>query len=259
MRREGGFIGTQPNWGAANRPGNWNILDIYNRQRRNLWIQSSDPFVNSVVCDLRFEGANNGTVFTDSGPLLLPISQIGTTNVVTSTTQRKYGSASGLFGNNGYLSVNHPNLALGTGNFTIEMWLFSATSRSNNGILSFGTNNNPSTTILFVYNDYLNLPNTAGLIPLLPSPLGSWFHLAYVRHGTGPNQTRLYLNGTLINQSTNSANYTQTFYHIGTHFSSAYSWGANMDNVRVTKAARYTGNFMLYASSFNPETDTYMS
>jgi len=246
MRREGGFIGTQPNWDAANRPGNWNILDVYNRQRRNLWIRSNDPFISSVVCDLRFDGANNGTVFTDSGPLLLPVSRLGTTNVVTSTTQFKYGSASGLFpSTNGYLSVNHPNLALGTGNFTIEMWLFAATFRGNSGILSFGTSNSTFTTILYTNSNLLQSD-------VATIPLGSWFHVAYVRQGTGTNQTRLYLNGILINQSINSTNYAQIFYNIGIYFSTSYCWGANIDNFRVTKAVRYLTNF-------NPETDTYMS
>ena len=249
MTREGGFMGSQPPWDGANRPGNWSVLDIYNRQRRNLWIRSNDPFINSVVCDLRFDGANNGIVFADSGPLLLPVSRLGTTGVTTSTTRSKYGTASALFpDSNGYLSVNHPNLALGTGNFTIEMWLFAATSRNNNGILSFGTSNSTFTTILFVSSNSLS---GIGYSNVGAIPLGSWFHLAYVRQGTGTNQSRLYLNGILINQSTNASNYNQTFYNIGVYFSSGFCWGANMDNFRVTKAARYLTNF-------NPNIDTYM-
>jgi hypothetical protein len=250
MTREGGFMGSQPPWDGANRPGNWSVLDVYNRQRRNLWIRSNDPFIKSVVCDLRFDGANNGIVFADSGPLLLPVSRLGTTGVTTSTTRSKYGAASGLFPDtNGYLSVNHPNLALGTGNFTIEMWLFAATSRSSHGLLSFGTSNSTFTSILFVSSNLLQLSNASNIATI---PLGSWFHLAYVRQGTGANQSRLYLNGALINQATNAINYTQTFYNIGIYFSTGYCWGANIDNFRVTKAARYLTNF-------NPETDTYMS
>jgi hypothetical protein len=248
MTREGGFMGSQPLWDGANRPGNWSVLDVYNRQRRNLWIQSSDPFINNVVCDLRFEGLNNGTVFADSGPLLLPVSRLGTTGVVTSTTQSKYGSASGLFpGTNGYLSVTHPNLALGTGNFTIEMWLFAATSRSNNGIISLGTSDSIFTVILSAISNYLRVAGSSNIASV---PLNSWFHLAYVREGTGTSQAKLYLNGTLINQAINSTNYLQTFYNIGV-YSSSLCWGGNIDNFRVTKVARYLTNF-------NPETDTYM-
>ena len=249
MKREGGYIGTQPNWDGANRPGNWSILDVYNRQRRNLWIQSTDPFVNNVVCDLRFEGANNGIVFNDNGPLLLPVSRVGTTGVVTSTTRSKYGASALFPDSNGYLSVNDPNLALGTGNFTIEMWLFAATSRGNNGILSVGTSNSSFNLILYVTNNVLTVPNVGGVATI---PLNTWFHIAYVREGLGTSQTKIYLNGTLINQSSNAVNYNQTFYNLGVYFSSGFCWGANMDNFRVTKAARYLTNF-------NPETDTYMS
>jgi hypothetical protein len=175
---------------------------------------------------------------------------LGTTGVVTSTTQRKYGYASGLFpGTSGYLSVNHANLALGTGNFTIEMWLFAATSRPNNGILSFGTSNSTFTSILSASN---NLLAGVGYSNVVALPIGSWFHIAYVRQGTGTNQSKVYLNGILINQSTSATNYSQTFYNIGIYFSTSYCWGANMDSFRVTKAVRYLTNF-------NPETDTYMS
>jgi len=250
MRREGGYIGTQPNWDAANRPGNWDILDVYNRQRRNLWIQSTDPFANFVVCDLRFDGANNGIVFSDSGPLLLPVSRLGTTGVTTSTARSKYGSASGLFPNsNGYLSINHPSLALGTGNFTFEAWLFVATSRANNGIVSVGTANNNFSNMMHVFNNSLFTASTSSITAI---PLNTWFHVAYVREGIAANQVKTYLNGTLVNQSNNAVNYTQTFYNIGIYFSTNFCWGGNIDNFRVTKAARYRANF-------NPETDTYMS
>ena len=249
MRYEGGIIGAPANWDGANRRGSWTIPEIYNRQRRNLWIRSSDPFVNSVVCDLRFEGLNNGIVFSDSGPLLLPVSRVGTTNVVTSTTQSKYGSASGLFpSTNGYLSVNHPSLALGTGNFTIEMWLFASTSRSNNGIISLGTSDSIFTVILSAVSNFLRVAGSSNIASI---PLGTWFHVAYVREGLETNQAKLYLNGALINQAINAVNYNQTFYNLGV-YSSSLCWGANMDNFRVTKAARYLTNF-------NPETDTYMS
>ena len=250
MRHEGGIIGAPANWDGANRRGSWNILEVYNRQRRNLWTRSIDPLVNSVVCDLRFEGLNNGIVFSDSGPLLLPVSRLGTTGVVTSTTRSKYGAASALFPDtNGYLSINHPNLALGTGNFTIEKWLFASTSRGNNGILSVGTSSSVFTSIMWASSNLLSIPNASNIVAV---PLNSWFHVAYVREGLGTNQTKTYLNGALVNQSTNTTNYTQTFYNLGVYFSSGFCWGANMDNFRVTKAARYLTNF-------NPETDTYMS
>ena len=248
-RREGGYIGTQPNWDAANRPGSWNVVDVYNRQRRGQWLQSNDPFINQVVCDLRFNGANNEIVFSDSGPLLLPVTRIGATGVFTSTAQSKYGGASALFPNtNGYLSINHPNLALGTGNFTIEMWLFSTTDRSNNGILSFGTNNNNFSAILHSVSNTLRIPgaNTSQTISL-----NRWFHIAYVREGTGANQTKLYFDGVLVDTRGNATNYTQTFYNLGVYFSQSFCWGQYIDNFRVTKAARYLANF-------NPETDTYM-
>ena len=249
MTREGGFMGSQPLWDGANRPGNWSVLDVYNRQRRNLW--TPDPLVNNVVCDLKFNGLNNGIVFNDNSPLNLIVSRIGTTGAVTSTGQVKYGTASGLFPDtNGYLSVNNSNLVLGTGNFTFEAWLFVATSRANNGIVSLGAANSSfSNNMMHVFNNSLAVASASAIASI---PLNTWFHVAYVREGIATNQAKTYLNGTLINQSTNTINYTQTFYNIGVYFSSAYCWGGNIDNFRVTKAARYLTNF-------NPETDTYMS
>jgi len=127
------------------------------------------------------------------------------------------------------------------------MWLFAATSRSNNGIISLGTSDSIFTVILSAISNYLRVAGSSNIASV---PLNSWFHLAYVREGTGTSQAKLYLNGTLINQAINSTNYLQTFYNIGV-YSSSLCWGGNIDNFRVTKVARYLTNF-------NPENDTYM-
>jgi hypothetical protein len=128
------------------------------------------------------------------------------------------------------------------------MWLFAATSRNNNGIISLGTSDSIFTVILAAVSNSLRVAGSSNIAAI---PLNTWFHVAYVREGTGTNQAKLYLNGILINQAINNINYIQTFYNIGVYSSPSFCWGANIDNFRVTKAARYLTNF-------NPNTDTYM-
>ena len=86
-------------------------------------IDNGDPFYSAVSLLLPMDGTNGSTAFTDSGPNALTITAVGNTQI--STTQSKYGGASGYFDGTGdYLSIS-PNTAidLSSGDFTIEFWI----------------------------------------------------------------------------------------------------------------------------------------
>jgi hypothetical protein len=71
---------------------------------------------------LHFEGANNGTVFTDEKGKTYGHDGSG---AVTSTAEYRYGSSSGQFNATSYLytSTVLADFAMGTGDFTIELSL----------------------------------------------------------------------------------------------------------------------------------------
>ena len=56
-------------------------------------IDNGDPFYSAVSLLLPMDGTNGSTTFTDSGPNALAVTAVG--NAQISTTQSKYGGASG--------------------------------------------------------------------------------------------------------------------------------------------------------------------
>jgi hypothetical protein len=89
-----------------------------------------DPYWNQVTILLQGNGANNGTVITDSSSLNNTITKFGA--VKTSTTQVKFGSASIFMdGTSPYDYLTTPNtnniFAFGTGDYTIEGWIYPTT------------------------------------------------------------------------------------------------------------------------------------
>ena len=77
--------------------------------------------------------------------------------------------------------------------------------------------------------------------------INTWYHVAAVREGTGTNQTKLYVNGTLDVTGTNATNYTtQSQAWIGAQINNpgATYFQGYIADLRVTRGhARYTSNF----------------
>lgn len=86
------------------------------------YVAPAVPSPNTALL-LHFEGANGSQVFVDSGAYGLSITTLA--DAAISTTRSKIGNASGYFDGVGDgLEVSDPRLALGTGNFTIEAWVY---------------------------------------------------------------------------------------------------------------------------------------
>ncbi|MGA1114660.1 MAG: LamG domain-containing protein [Aquiluna sp.] len=209
---------------------------------------STDPLFSSVSLLLPFDGANGSTTFTDSSSnALVPSSVVG--SVAISTAQSKYGGASALFPSTGtnYIRYTPQALLQFTGDFTIELWLWQseyedrtiASSSSDTNTQVFRLNQGGAGNLSF----YLNLvqvfsPTAAGLA------LNTWQHLAICRSGSN---TRMFVDG--VQKGSTETAWTGTFRMdvIGHFFFSGSAYGGqfkgHIDDLRVTKAARYTANF----------------
>lgn len=88
----------------------------------------SDPYWANVTSLLRFDGANNSTVFTDEKGTVW--SKNGAP--VISTAQSKFGGSSGRFSKNNYISTNTmaPFLFSASEDFTVEAWVYVPTGAS---------------------------------------------------------------------------------------------------------------------------------
>ena len=183
-------------------------------------------------------------------------------NAQISTTQSKWGGSSIAFDgtddrltNNNYVNQN---LVMGTGDFTIEGWFYTASPATNRGLfqisttaggLEAGNTNNIavycSSSVLGVYyNDTFK----AGTTSISSS---TWTHFALVRNS---GTTKLYVNGTAdsgFGSNADTRNYTGGYIVVGGYFSTSFLWNGYIDDLRITKGyARYTANFTAPTAPF---------
>jgi hypothetical protein len=213
-------------------------------------VPGTDQNFSSVSLLLPFEGANNSTTFTDaSSNALTPVSVRG--DVKISTAQSKYGGASALFmpGNHvALISYTPQNLLQFSADFTIEAWVFSTSttdqiigsSSSDSNTQIFRLNQNSAGNLAFYLNGtQVFQPTPAGLA------INTWHHLAICRSGTA---TRMFVDGVQKGETNTSWTGTFRMDEIGTFFFDGGhrlqgAFTGHIDELRLTKAARYTSNF----------------
>ena len=219
-------------------------------------VSSGDPYFSNVTCLIHFDGANGGTTFTDSSG---NCTITGNANAQTTTSEVKYGTAS-LNCNvaPAYVYVSSATTGVmdfGTGDFTIECWMyrtldgsrdFVCDSRQNTGndgsfFLRVDTDNK----LEWAANNISNIAKSTNTVPT-----NQWVHLAVAREGT---DIRLFIDGNLEDTSTLSSSLVDDTN--GTYppiiATTGFLWGANfpalngyMDDLRITKGvARYNANF----------------
>ena len=200
--------------------------------------------------------------FTDNSTNAFTITPNGTVKVVPNqpfgalpSGVNNYGSS--LFdGSTGYLTTNGSTLSLGTGDFTIEAWVYQPVVNSNNGIFqlsgtSGGFQGNQTTNIALAWNSTGWTIYAANSNPYTTGALqaGTWYHVALVRQS---GYTKFYVNGvsqggTILNATTgfaDSTNYTGTYLEIGGYYSTSYLANMYVSNFRIVKGtAVYTSNF----------------
>jgi len=181
-------------------------------------------------------------------------------NAQISTSVKKYGTGSLAFDGSGdYLaSPPTPNLTYGTGNFTIEAWVYLTTTGTIRPIVECRSGGGSTAGYAFLVdeNNYLNVFSN-GFKGTSSSTItgSSWTHVALVRAGTGTNQTTYYINGTASGTITLSGNLTdantnQTI--VGNSLSSGGQFNGYIDDLRITKGyARYTANFTAPTSALS--------
>jgi len=170
-------------------------------------------------------------------------------NAQIDTGTKKFGTGSIEFDGTGdwLLLPDNPDLQLGTGNLTVEFWVYLATgdTGSNRGLVSKGTASTGwsvslNTTQKVVFSYASSTITSSGAITL-----DAWNHIAVVRAGTGSNQTKIYINGTNDGTGTVSTDFNQTnVMYIGANRAAGDPMKGFIDELRITKGvARYTANF----------------
>lgn len=204
-------------------------------------------------------GASGSTTFTDSS--MSPKTATVSGNAQISTDQSKFGGASGYFdGYNSYVSYSDSDLSLGTGDFTIEGWLYptgygTGASFDWAGIIwdtrdavplgpdGIGVLFNNSGKILVFHSAYSGyiITQTSSTVSL-----NQWTHVAVERVN---NVYTIYLNGVADGTPTSySYNLTGASLTIATGRNetapTTWKYPGYMDEVRITsRYAAHKGNF----------------
>ena len=166
-------------------------------------------------------------------------------NVQLSSTQSKFGGTSlffdGTFAGDYVTAPDNSYYAMGTGNFTIECWIYLTGAAAYSMIfeqgstvsdISFGLK--PTTLQPYLYAGGFVINGSSN------AQLNVWQHIALVRNS---GTITIYLNGISIGSTSTVYNYTSQKFMIGataalTNFIKGY-----IDDFRISKTARYTSNF----------------
>ena len=218
----------------------------------------TDPYGSNVSLLLHADGAEDSPVFTDSSLNNLSITAIGNARVKTGT--KKFGSGAAYFDGNGdYLTVpNSQAFNFGTGDFTLEAWIYITSLNANNGIfgtpqggLAFAVNNNNR-----LFADHANVGGSP-VFGTTPLSANTWYHVAVSRSN---GIARTFINGVIESSGSWNANFTSSSLSIIGNLETLNTWPFNgyIDDLRITKGvARYTSNFTPPTSPFpNPTVPT---
>ena len=214
----------------------------------------SDPTFNNVELLLHMNGSNGSTTFTDNSSNAFTVTANG--NAQISTTRSKYGNASAYFDGDGdYLSIaDDAALEFGSGDFTVEFWLYVPTDASNSkGIANKGTWPSNASSFLFYYgggNELAFYASSDGVSWNIVSDgrfqntltKGVWQHIAVSRSG---NTIRGFLDGVKKFEVTSSAalHNNSSPLVIGSGNGGSEGIKANIDELRIKSEAVYTIDF----------------
>jgi hypothetical protein len=174
-----------------------------------------------------------------------------------STTQAKFGGSSMYFnGTTDYVrSFNTTTANFGTGDFTIEFWIYTNAHKNYN--IHFDCRGTVASTTGFCIGS-----DSAGHFYMYANGFlittgntystGTWYHFALVKSGSGSNNTKIYINGVADGTATVSNNFTDSICVFGVSYPDITNWlSGYLDDIRITKGyARYTSNFTPATSAF---------
>ena len=265
---------------SSGSPNNFSSTDSFSIGRR----PANDQFFPGYICGLRsVKGSSvyDPTLTTLTLPtapptaitntsLLLNFTNAGITdatakndletvgNAQISTTQSKFGGSSMYFDGTGDYALtisSVANSALGSGDWTVEFWLYTNVGSTTYNVIDWRPNATQGAYFSFYLNSGTPTYYTSSADRIVGGsaiPATTWTHVAVSRSGTS---TKMFINGT---QS--GSTYTDTANYLGTVNRPAIGGGGSdtnntlngyIDDLRVTRGyARYTANFTAPTSAF---------
>jgi hypothetical protein len=208
-----------------------------------------DPYFNLVTLLLPASGANGAQneTFVDGSSNNFTMTPTGNPTQGTMSPFSPNGYSNYFDGSGDFLNIAAGNtpLNLGTGDFTVEFWMFAFAVSIGCSIID---NRNPDTQDagfqigLNASTPWFTTANFAYITAGTTISNNTWYHIALSRSG---NTFKLFLNGTQTGSTYNGSstqNFTNTNWRIGSGAAGAFL--GYLSNVRILKGtALYTANF----------------
>ena len=205
------------------------------------------PITNTSLLTLqnnlfKDNSSNNFTITPSGSPQISSLYPLTTINA-------NQGYFSGLFNGANYLSLaSNAALAFGTGDFTIEAWIYLTSLSASNTICDNRTADTASAYVFYITsNGTLTFYDGPGGVDRTSSAgaitTNAWYNVVATRSGT---TFRLYINGAVATTNTGvSSNFGSSQpLRIGQQVSNLYGWNGYISNLRLVKGtAVYTTNF----------------
>ena len=207
-----------------------------------LCLPLNEARTTSDICGIMTAYVGYGTNFTVTNNNSVSIS---------STISKYYGSSAQFNGTNQYLSIaDHNDLDLGTGDFTIEFWVYANSLTDNDGLVGkrgSSTFNSNSWRIAYnSANSNINLQHSSLLNDTIadadaPS-LNTWTHYAFARES---GTIRVFKDGIKHSDASYTYDFSNTYsLLIGANANTSYTWHGHLQDVRIYKGyAKYTADF----------------
>ena len=219
-----------------------------------------NPFTSDS--DTKFLIHMEDTALVDSGPSAITPTKMGTAS--RSSVQNKIGTYSVLLdGNSDYMKYGNWTPAVGTGDFTIEAWIWPVSPYSGNqhiaGTRTTGSASSYHWGIYMDGNRKITFGHSGAILGLFSTAVtgGAWNHVAVSRTGSA---VKGYLNGVQDMSITASNDFSQVNeFWVGYSVVDGTYFNGYIDEVRASTVGRYTTAFTPNLIAENNATGSFTS
>jgi hypothetical protein len=208
---------------------------------------------------LHCEGANNSTTFTDDN-FIRPTSLVAINGAALDTSQSKFGGSSLLCSSSTNPQIIFDNLvcnAVGTNPFTVELFFRTTNLTQSNKVLFFTNQGGAGRRGIQITNQTVRYTVDGADVITTGNYLtsGTWHHIALVR-GTN-NTTNLYIDGTSRGSyASDTSSFAATNQSRIAGLANGFTPDGHMDELRISKTARYTATFTPTTAAFVNDANT---
>jgi hypothetical protein len=216
---------------------------VYDPAQTTVTVPTAPPTAISNT-ELLLNFTNGGIIDNTAKNLLETVG-----NAQISTSVKKYGTGSLAFDGSGdYLKPSTlTDLAFGTGDLTIEFWLYLNTTATEQWCVAW---TGPGTCTIYFNSGTIRWYANGGLrITGASLSATTWYHIALTRES---GSTKLFVDGTQSGSTYADTNsYVPTAYTIGASTTATAPLNGYIDDLRITKGiARYTTTFTPPTAAF---------